>query len=106
MRTPLPRHTRRSGLTLIELLVVITIMVALFALVAAVAPRMGERQRASRGADMLQGWLLIAKQRSIRDRAPRGIRLLSSPPPLYASYVTQLQYIEQPEPYLPQALDN
>jgi type II secretory pathway pseudopilin PulG len=108
MRTPhADRLPRRRGITLIELLVVITIVVALFALVAAVAPRMGERQRASRGADQLQGWLLIAKQRALRDQAPRGIRLPQViGPPANAQYVTQLYYIEQPPAYAPAALDD
>jgi hypothetical protein len=67
---------------------------------------MGERQRASRGADMLQGWLLIAKQRALRDGAPRGIRLIPpTPTPTWdRAYVTQLQYVEQPDGYRPGAL--
>src|SRR5438067_4896852 len=94
----------RRGFTLIELLVVLSIMVALFAIVAAVGPRFAERQRATRGASQVQGWFLIAKQRALRDYAPRGIRLIQPPGPPEAQYVTQLQYIEQPEPYQPVAL--
>src|SRR5436190_21286635 len=101
------RHASRRGLTLVELLVVITIVVALFAILAAVAPHFSERQRATRGASQLQGWILIAKQRALRDNAPRGIRLpvVTNAPP-YAQYVTQLQYIEQPDPYQPATIDN
>jgi prepilin-type N-terminal cleavage/methylation domain-containing protein len=90
------RGTRR-GITLVELLVVITIVAALFALVAAVAPRMGERQRASRGAGMVQSWLNLAKQRALRDQRPRGIRLPWVPANNGIAYVTELQFIELPE---------
>jgi hypothetical protein len=55
---------------------------------------------------MLQGWILIAKQRAIRDGAPRGIRLVPPVGPPEAQYVTQLQYIEQPTAYRPEALDS
>src|SRR5262249_18672993 len=90
----------RRGITLVELLVVTAIMVALFGLVAMIGPRIGERQRASRGASMVQSWLNLAKMRALRDQRPRGIRL----PPLAnvapeASYVTELQYIEIPEDF-------
>jgi prepilin-type N-terminal cleavage/methylation domain-containing protein len=85
-------HAGRRGLTLIELLVVITIAVALFAITAALAPHFSERQRATRGASQLQGWLLIAKQRALRDNAPRGIRLPAlTNAPAYAQYISELQ---------------
>jgi prepilin-type N-terminal cleavage/methylation domain-containing protein len=96
----------RRGLTLIELLVVLVIMVALFAIVAAVGPHFGERQRTNRGASQLQGWILVAKQRALRDFAPRGIRLIPPSGPPNAQYVTQLQYIEQPDPYQPYVLSS
>jgi prepilin-type N-terminal cleavage/methylation domain-containing protein len=95
MRAPhLNTWHRRRGLTLTELLVVIVIVVTLAALVLAVSPRLGEHQRASAGADLLQQWLLTAKQRALRDRQPCGVRLLrdSANP----SIVTTLQFIEQP----------
>jgi prepilin-type N-terminal cleavage/methylation domain-containing protein len=88
----------RRAFTLVELLVVIAVIVALLGLVAAVAPRFGERQRPSRGAMQLQSWLNLAKQRALRDQRPRGIRL---PPligvPAEASYITEVQFIELPE---------
>src|SRR3954462_15967485 len=90
----------RRGFTLIELLVVLSIMVALFAIVAAIGPRFAERQRVNRGASQVQGWLLIAKQRALRDYAPRGIRLQHGP-----QYITPLQHVEQAEPYRPTLLD-
>src|SRR3954471_2581474 len=103
MRT---RHAGRRGLTLIELLVVIAIIVVILALVAVVGPHFSERQRTTRGATQLQGWLMIAKQRALRDGAPRGIRLpaLTGSPP-YAQYISQVQYIEQPDAYTPATID-
>jgi len=98
-------HTRR-GLTLIELLVVIMIITALATLIIAVGPKFGERQRASRGASMLQSWLNLAKQRALRDGRPVGIRLpvvpgaSTNPSPVYqfaSSYVREVSYVEVPD---------
>src|SRR5262249_11277131 len=63
-----------------------------------IVPQMMSRQVASEGASQLQGWLFIAQQRARRDQAPRGIRLnlgQSGNP----QYVTEHQYIEQPDDY-------
>jgi len=88
----------RSAFTLVELLVVIAVIVALLGLVAAVAPRFGERQRPSRGAGQLQSWLNLAKQRALRDQRPRGIRLPSVPNNAAGyAYITEVQFIELPE---------
>jgi prepilin-type N-terminal cleavage/methylation domain-containing protein len=89
--------TRRPGFTLVELLVVVSIILALTALVLLFGPRLNDDAKVSRASDRLQGWLLVAKQRAVRDRAPRGLRLIydtTKPPPS----VTQLQYVEQPDP--------
>jgi prepilin-type N-terminal cleavage/methylation domain-containing protein len=90
MRVHAPRN--RSGFTLIELLVVIGIIVVFATLIVAVAPAFGDRQRASRGASMLQSWLNLAKQRALRDRKQVGVRL-----PTGTSYITELLYIEAPD---------
>jgi prepilin-type N-terminal cleavage/methylation domain-containing protein len=87
-------RSKRSGFTLIELLVVIGIITTLATLIIAIAPRFGERQRASRGASMLQSWLNLAKQRAMRDRRPVGIRM---PHQDTSSYVGTLEYIEVPD---------
>lgn len=84
------RH--RRGVTLIELLIVIAIMTVIATMIIAVAPRFGERQRATRGAGMLQSWLNLAKQRAVRDQRPVGIRI----PSIAGSYVTELMYVELP----------
>jgi prepilin-type N-terminal cleavage/methylation domain-containing protein len=69
------RTGRRAGFTLIEMLVVLFIIVILATLVVAIAPRISEQSRAARGADQLQGWLLIAKQRAKNGGRPAGLRL-------------------------------
>ncbi len=86
--------TKHSGFTLIELVVVIGILLALASIVVLFFPSMQEQTRAARGAALLQGWLQVAKTRALRDRAPRGLRLLVS-----GNTVSQCQYIEQPDDY-------
>jgi prepilin-type N-terminal cleavage/methylation domain-containing protein len=86
----------RAGFTLIEMVVVIALALVLTALVAFVIPSSNTRA-ASNGADRLQGWLLVAKQRALRDRLPRGLRLVDDG----TSIVTQLQYVEVPDPFVP-----
>jgi hypothetical protein len=74
-------------------MVVMTILLVLTTIAVIFVPNLMQRQRASEGGSQLQQWLLIAKQRALRDQAPRGIRLnLTSG----SSNVTDLQYIEQP----------
>jgi prepilin-type N-terminal cleavage/methylation domain-containing protein len=87
---------QRPAFTLIELIVVILIILILAGLLVVVVPKVFERQQASQGAAQVQSWLLIAKQRALRDQAPRGIRLNVS---ANGQYVTELQYIEQPEDF-------
>jgi prepilin-type N-terminal cleavage/methylation domain-containing protein len=87
-------RSKRPGVTLIELLVVIAIITTLATLIVAVAPRFGERQRASRGAGQLQSWLNLSKQKAIRDRHPVGIRLPSGANP---NYITDAMYVEVPD---------
>ena len=93
------RHAagRRPGFTLIEMLVVLAILVTLFGLTVAFLPRVQERERAARGADRLQGWLLIAKQRALRDRTPTGLRLITDPG--NPNWVRDLEYVQQPDDY-------
>ncbi len=86
----------RAGFTLIELMVVILLLLVLTTIAVLIVPTMFGQQRASEGASQLQGWLLIAKGRALRDQAPRGIRLNIQ---AGTRFVTDLQYIEQPPDY-------
>jgi hypothetical protein len=84
------------------MLVVLTLMLLLAALAIAFVPKATERARAARGADLLQQWLLTARQWAKRDRVPTGIRLqagqiLPNKGSPNAAYVTDLQYIQQPD---------
>ncbi len=98
------RTAPRRGLTLIEMLIVMALIVVLLGLVAAFGPRLGDKQRATRGASEVQSWLRIARGRAVRSMTdihprPSGVRLLNPSGPAYAQYVTELQYIETPAPF-------
>src|SRR5258708_6746854 len=86
---------KRPGFTLIELLVVMTIMIFLATVAVLLLPRLNEGQRAGRGADQLQGWLLIAKQRALRSGLPSGLRFVDDPNNP-TKFMTEVLYIEQP----------
>jgi prepilin-type N-terminal cleavage/methylation domain-containing protein len=95
---------RRRGFTLIEMLVVLALMLVLAALAIAFVPRMNERAKTPRGVSQLQMWLLIARQWAKRDNTPTGIRLQTgrlypTPATPNPSYVSDLQYIQQPLAY-------
>jgi prepilin-type N-terminal cleavage/methylation domain-containing protein len=88
-----PAADRRPAFTLIELLVVMGIILALSALAVGTIGRFGNEKQPNVGADRLQGWLLIAKQRAKRDMAPRGVRLFRDPTSRNPNFITQCQYI-------------
>jgi prepilin-type N-terminal cleavage/methylation domain-containing protein len=95
MRTRKQQHT--PGFTLVELLVVLALMAILASLAITFFPNPFNSAREARAATQLQSWLTIAKQRALRDQAPRGLRLLRNPAnPLI---VTECQYIEQPDDF-------
>jgi len=85
----------RSGFTLLELLVVIGVILVLATLALFIAPRLNDDQRIVRGSDLIQGWMLIQKQRAHRDQVPRGIRLVQNTD--NPGFVSEMFYIEQPE---------
>lgn len=99
MGTTLSR-ARRRGFTLIELLVVIMLLLVLAGLSIAVIIGLTDNARAPRGASQLQQSLSAAKMRAVRDRAPRGVRLLVDPS--NPMVVRKLQYIAQPEDFIVQ----
>jgi prepilin-type N-terminal cleavage/methylation domain-containing protein len=88
------QKSERGAFTLIELLVAMSIIVTIATLAVFLMPHITERTKATRAADNVQGWLLIARHTSLRDRVPRGLRLIIDPT---TGYVNTLQYIEQPD---------
>ena len=90
-RQPQQPHGR-AGFTLIELLVVIFLISFLAALTVVVGPALILSEASSRGTQLLQSNLFIAKQQALRDRNPYGIRLLRDPD----GQVRSFQFIQQP----------
>lgn len=84
----------RRAFTLVEMLVVLALVLVLATLLIAFGPRMAEKHKAAAGADQLQQWLLIAKQRALRDRSPTGLRLI--PDTDNPSFVRKLRYVQLP----------
>lgn len=87
------RTNRRAGLTLVELIVVIAIIATLATITALYFPRFQEQEQVNRGADMLQGWLLIARQQARRDGVPTGIRFTFDST---TRICQQMNYVQQP----------
>jgi hypothetical protein len=86
-------------MTLIELIVVITVLAVLATLVVVyVIPLFQDNKRVIGGVDKVTTALLIAKQRALRDQAPRGVRFIAETNPGISMIFTQMQYIEQPDP--------
>src|SRR5688572_2733931 len=99
---------RRPGFTLVELIVVIALIIVIAALTVAVFNSgFISSQRVTGGADRIGTAMLIAKQRALRDRAPRGVRFHLTPDPRDPTVpprsfvVTEFQYIEQPDAWSP-----
>jgi len=91
----------RRGFTLIELLVVMTLITTLAGLALLIIPSINTNRRAADAADRLQQWLLIARQRALRDQAPRGVRLILDPADATGNTVRELQFIETPDNFAP-----
>lgn len=102
----------RRAFTLVELLVVMTLIVLIASITALVLPGILRSQKAGRGASMLQGMLLTAKQRALRDQRPAGVRLLirnddvntttnvSTSTSKVRLVSTEMVYIVQPEDFV------
>jgi hypothetical protein len=70
------------------------------AIVAVVAPKFAQTSRVAEGSRQFTSWLALARQRALKDRAPRGLRFVDVLP----TSVTRTQdfyykfgFIEQPE---------
>lgn len=87
-----PAPATRPGFTLIEMLVVLALIMFISGLVVLVAPALVRSEPASRGAQLLQSNLFVAKQQALRDHAPYGIRLLQDSD----GQVRSFQFIQQP----------
>ncbi len=97
------RSTPR-GFTLVELLVVMSLMAVLAGMTIAFLPNATSSAREARAASLLQSWLNVAKQRALRDRAPRGVRLHYGDVTVGANNVVPYavingQYLEQPDDF-------
>ena len=86
-----------NGFTLIELLVVVSIMLIISAFVVASFRANSGPDRIRAGARQLQSALLGAKDRAIRFKELRGVRLLLDTAD--ANIVTGLAYIGAPTPW-------
>ncbi len=75
------RHSlARRGFTLLELLVVLTLLAVLATLVVVyLIPAFQDNKNVVRGSDRVTTALVIAKQRALRDQAPRGVRFIQDP---------------------------
>ena len=91
-----PSVRDRAGFTLVELLVVIGLLLLLVTLAVLIIPSINNAQQATQGATQLQQLMEIAKQTAMRDRAPRGWRLLPSQGLNGSVQVTDLIMLEQP----------
>jgi hypothetical protein len=82
------------------MLVVIFLILLLASVTVSLTPRFAGGQNVAKGASLVQGWLLIAKQRAQRDQVPTGLRLarLGSDMNSRSYYlVRELQLIQQPD---------
>ena len=96
--------TTRRGFTLIEMLVVLGISLLLAAIAAGVGySGMIGSQRTVSSADRVSGWLILAKQRALRDQRPSGVRFIGKSVGGNLIACTEAQYIETPEPWVPSA---
>lgn len=94
------RQTRRSAFTLVELLVAMALAVVILGLAIGISQSSAfDSYKTVGAADRLSQWMLVAKNKALRDRAPRGIRLISEPSS--PDLIREIAYIEQPDPILP-----
>ena len=93
-----PLHHHRSGFTLIELIAAMSLAILITGLaVGALSSGAFGSQRVVQSADRASGWLIIAKQRAMRDGLPRGVRFLRNG----TNFITEAQHVESPDPWLP-----
>jgi prepilin-type N-terminal cleavage/methylation domain-containing protein len=92
------RNNRRRGFTLIELLVAIGLALVVLGVVAAVSQSsLTDSYKVTGAGDRLSQYLMTARNRAIRDKAPRGVRIINDE----AGRPSGVQYTEAPEAWLP-----
>jgi hypothetical protein len=88
-------QTRRPGFTLVELLVAIALAIAILALAIGVSQSSAfDSYKTVGAADKVSQWLITSKNKALRDKAPRGVRFITSPD----GFVREVAFIEQPDP--------
>ncbi len=98
MRIPYRTPAARPAFTIIELLVAMGIALTLLGLAVAVTQSSAfDSYKTVGAADRVSQWMLVAKNRALRDRAPRGVRLIVDPA---TSTCKEIAYIEMPEAYI------
>ena len=86
----------RTGFTLMELLVVVALIGVMAGLAIYFVPTFNTSAKSARGAADLQQWLNTARQRAIRDQAPRGLRILFDP---VSGLAAKCQFLELPDDF-------
>jgi prepilin-type N-terminal cleavage/methylation domain-containing protein len=88
--------TTRKAFTLVELVVVMALIILLASIAAAVVPGILRDEKVTQGANLVQGMLLTARMRAVRDNVPCGVRLYQSTDPNGNTVSNELAYITQP----------
>ena len=102
--TRLRNRPARPGYTLVEILVVMSLIILLAALALGVSQTgMFGSQKVISAGDRASGWLLIAKQRAMRDGLPRGVRFFNTSGGATGNVnaFTDAAYIEVPDAWVP-----
>ena len=98
MRIPYRNVAARPAFTIIELLVAMALAITLLGLAVAVSQSSAfDSYKTVGAADRVSQWMLVAKNRALRDRAPRGVRLIMDST---GSTCREIAYIEMPEAYV------
>lgn len=93
------RTHRRTGFTLVELMVAMSIAIILAGMTVGLVYSTGAAtsQKVVGAADKVSGWLMVAKNRAVRDGNAQGVRFF-----INGNTITEAQYIEKPpKPFVP-----
>ncbi len=100
------RATMRAGFGLIELLVSISIILTLAGITFLMYPGVRDQDRVRNSVTDVSSTCKLAQAMAARDKRPRGVRFLvgldaTNPTKTDPKWVTELQYVELPEPLIP-----